>query len=203
MKMDTEFEAKFYPINKGQIRKRIEKLGGSLVIPERKMRRTIADRFNNSWMKQAHLRIRDEGNLVRLSAKRNAGEKGKLTDQKEIQVEVSSYKETYRLLKSVGIKFNYYVETLRETWDIDKAEICIDTWPGLEPRLEIEADSEKAVKKVAEKLGFDWSEKIITAMPETYAKVYGIRVREVLKMMSNLTFENNPFKKLTKKSFKY
>ena len=59
--------------------------------------------------------------------------------------------------------------------------------------MEIEADSEEKVREVTEKLGFDWNNKIITPMPETYAKVYKITIDEVLAKMSNLTFENNPF----------
>jgi hypothetical protein len=35
--MDIEFEAKFYPVNKDEIRKATEKIGAKLVKPERKM----------------------------------------------------------------------------------------------------------------------------------------------------------------------
>lgn len=193
--MEIEFEAKYYPVDKNEIRVKLKEVGAELTIPERKMKRVVADRRANPWMKCDHLRIRDEGNLIRLSAKNNAEEGGKLADQKEIDTEIGSYDLAFRLLKSAGIVFNYYVESLRETWELNGAEIYIDIWPGLEPRLEIESDSEKKVKKIAEKLGFDWSQKIITPMPETYAKVYKIGIDEVLEKMSNLTFENNPFKK--------
>ena len=106
----------------------------------------------------------------------NAEEQGKLTDQQEIDVEVKDYDKAVQLLKSAGVTFSYYVESLRETWELDGAEIYIDIWPGLEPRLEIEADSEEKVREVTEKLGFDWNNKIITPMPETYAKVYKITI---------------------------
>ena len=191
--MDVEYEAKFHPVDKTEIRKKLQEVGAELTIPERKMRRAVADRRSNPWMKSDHLRIRDEGNLIRMSAKNIAEEGGKLTDQGEIDTEVSSYDNTFRLLKSAGIVFSYYVESLRETWELDGAEIYIDIWPGLEARLEIEADSEEKVREVTEKLGFDWNNKIITPMPETYAKVYKITIDEVLAKMSNLTFENNPF----------
>lgn len=194
--MDIEYEAKFHPVDKTEIRKKLQEAGAELTIPERKMRRAVADRRSNPWMQCDHLRIRDEGGLIRLSAKNNAEENGKLTDQQEIDVEIKDYDKAVQLLKSAGIVFNYYIESLRETWKLDGAEIYIDTWPGLEPRLEIESDSEEKVKTLADKLGFDWAEKIITPMPETYSKVYGMTIDEVLAKMSNLTFENNPFKKV-------
>lgn len=194
--METEFEAKFFPIDKEEFRETLRKVGAKLIIPERKMRRAIADRRTNPWMKSDHIRVRDEGNVIRLSVKIHAKEDGKLTDQKESSIEVQDFESTIDLLKAAGIVFNHYVENLRETWEFDGAEIYIDTWPGVEPGLEIEAGSEEKVKQVAARLGFDWRQKIITPMPETYAKVYKIDIEGVLNKMTNLTFENNPFKGL-------
>lgn len=197
--MEVEFEVKFYPINKEQVRKKLKLLEAKLIHPERKMRRAIADIRVNPQLKCDYIRVRDEGNAVRFSAKTHAEETGKITDQKEIDVEVSNYDKTINILKNAGLIFNSYQETLRETWELDSAKIEIESWPGIKPRLEIEADSEESVKDMAEKLGFDWSKKIITAMPEIYSRVFNISLDEALELMSDLTFENNPFKRLTVK----
>jgi adenylate cyclase class IV len=145
------------------------------------------------------LRIRNEGNLIRLSLKRTADADGKLSDQKEIDVEVSDFGKTIEILKIAGIKFNRIQETLREEWEYKGVQITIDTWPGLETYSEIEATSEDEVKSIAQELNLNWDRRIITAAAEVYAKVYEIDINEVLEKISNITFENNPFSGLTKK----
>ena len=194
--MDIEYEAKFYPVDKEEIRKKLKKLGAKLAHKERKMRRTIADIRANPRLKCDYIRVRDEGNLIRLSAKIHAEEGGKMSDQKEIDVEVSDYDQTVRILESAGFIFNRYQETLRETWLLKGAEVELDIWPGLLTRLEVEASSEKKVKDICSKLELDWNKKYFYAMPELYAKVYNINLEEALEKTSNLTFENNPFKGL-------
>jgi len=87
MKIDTEFEAKFYPVNKDEYRKKLKSIGAVLDIPERKMIRIIADSRSNPILDKNHyIRVRDEGNLIRLSLKITADEGGNLSDQKELDV---------------------------------------------------------------------------------------------------------------------
>ncbi len=204
MEIKTEFECKFYPVDKIEYRKKLESIGAKLAIPERKMVRIIADsRLNPILPKNHYVRVRDEGNLTRLSLKITADEGGRLSDQKEVDVEVSSFDDTVQIMESVGIKFNRTQETLREEWEYKGAQITIDTWPGLDTYSEIEADSEEKVKEIAEDFGFDWNRKIITAAAEVYSRVYNIDIEEVLKKITNITFENNPFEGMQKHELVY
>lgn len=197
--MDTEFEAKFYPVDKNSLRNKLKSVGAKLVVPERKMFRLIADWQDNPVIKKkSYLRIRDEGDLVRVSLKNTARENGKLTDQKEIDVEVSDFNKAQKILEGCGINFNRKQETMREEWEFDGAQVTIDTWPGLETLSEIEADSEERVKEIALKLGFDWGDRMIIPAAEVYAKVYALPMKEILKNISDITFRNNPFRDLKK-----
>ncbi|MEK7154908.1 MAG: CYTH domain-containing protein [Patescibacteria group bacterium] len=196
--MDTEFEAKFYPVNKDKYRQKLRSIGAKLIVPERKMRRAIIDALFHPEFTCDYIRIRDEGNLIRLSAKTHANQTGKLSDQKEIDVEVSDYDKTIQILEQMGYKPERYQETLRETWEFEGAEITIDTWPGLDSYSEIEVKLEGQIKSIAEKLGFNWDKKIITAAIEIFAEVYQIGIDKALDMTSNISFENNPFAKLVK-----
>jgi len=163
----TEFEAKFYPVNKDEYRERLRKIGAVLVTPERKMRRAIVDSDAYPQLNCHYIRVRDEGDSVRLSAKTHARIGGNIDDQKEIDVKVSgSYK---------------------------KAEITIDTWPGLDTYSEIEANSEAEVKKIALILDLDWEKRIITGIKEVYMAVYGMKIEDVTEKICYITFENNPF----------
>ena len=196
--MNTEFEAKFYPVDKEEYRKKLEAEGAKLTVPERLMRRVIADRRANPGLNCDYIRVRDEGNIIRLSAKIHANAEGKVGDQKEDDVEVSDFNTTVRILEDAGLKFNRMQETKREEWELDGATITIDTWPGLEPFTEIETVSSQKVKAIAEKLGFRWEEKILTAAAEIFCKVYGLTIDEVLEKISEITFENNPFSDMEK-----
>ena len=199
LKDTTEYEAKFYPVNKESYRAKLKSLGAVLLHPERKMIRIIADQHSTPLLgKNEYIRIRDEGNLIRLSFKTTADATGKLTDQKEIDVDVSDFEKTKLILEACGLIFNRKQETLREEWNYKNSEITIDTWPGLSTYSEIESPSEEEVKEIADELGFDWNKKIITAAPEIYAKVYGMSVDKVLDLVMNITFENNPFADLPK-----
>ena len=196
--MDTEFEAKFYPVNKEEFRKKLKDLGAKLVFSERKMKTVLGDKHNNPHLNCDYIRVRNEGNLIKLSAKIHAEESGKLSDQKETYVEVSDFDKTVEIFERSGLKLTYYQEKLRETWKFEEAEIVIDTWPGLESIVEIEADSEEKVKEVAKRVGFNWDKKILTAAAEVFAKVYGLSIDKILEKISNITFDNNPFKGMGK-----
>lgn len=196
--MDTEFEAKFYPVDKEEFRKKLQEIGATLKIPERRMRRLIADHHDNKGLKCHYIRIRDEGNAVRLSAKIHAEVDGSVGDQKEADVIVADFDKTKEILEQAGLKFAKYQESLREEWEFDGATITIDTWPCLETYSEIEASSEAKVKEIAEKLGFEWRNKLLFALDGLCAKVYGISEEEALKKISDITFEDNSFKGMKK-----
>lgn len=191
--METEFEAKFLDIDKQQYRDKLKSIGAVLVSPERKMRRVIVDRRVNKQFLCDYIRVRDEGDCVRLSAKTHARENGNIEDQKEVDVVVSDYDKTIEIIKLMGFNLDKYQETLRETWEYGGAEITIDTWPGLDTYSEIEASSEAKVKEIAEKLELDWNKKRITSITEIFMQTYNLGIDETLEKLSNITFENNPF----------
>jgi len=191
--MKTEFEAKFYPVNKEEYRKKLISVGAKLTIPERKMRRVIADQHDNTGLKCDYIRVRDEGNLVRLSAKVHAQEGGKVGDQKEADVVVASFEKTKEILELAGLKFAKFQESLREEWEYDGANITIDTWPCTETYSEIEASSEEQVKEIADKLELNWDGKLLLALDGLCSKIYGIDQKHALEKIKYVTFENNPF----------
>ncbi len=196
--MEAEFEAKFYPIDKDEYRKRLLSIGAKLAIPERKMRRVIADHHDNTGLICDYIRVRDEGNLVRLSAKVHAKDGGEIGDQKEADVEVYDFDKTKEILELSGLKFAKYQENLREEWEFEGATITIDTWPCTETYSEIEAKSEEQVKEIADKLGLNWEGKLLLALDGLCSKIYGITQEEALEKIKYVTFEKNPFEGMKK-----
>lgn len=118
-------------------------------------------------------RVRDEGDKITMAYK-NIPPDSAIDDQKEIEFEISDMNAGIEFLLALGARMTNYSETLRERWEMEGVEIDIDTWPHLEPYIEIESDSEDRVKRVAQALGFDWSEAKFCGAGKIYEMVYGI-----------------------------
>ena len=191
--METEFDVKFYPVDKEVIRKKLKKLGAKQLVLERKMKRVIFDKIANPKIKGNYLRLRDEGNCVRLSIKVHAKKGGRVSDQKEAEVEVADFDRTLGILRGIGLKETNYQESLRESWEYQGVKIEIDTWPGLEPLVEVEGQSEEEIRRVAEKLGFNWENKIFTGVLQIFAKAYGLSDEATWEKLRYLTFGKIPF----------
>ncbi|MFH1866591.1 MAG: class IV adenylate cyclase, partial [Patescibacteria group bacterium] len=147
--MQIEFEAKFTKIDKEKLRGKLKAIGAKLVRPEFLMKRVVFDppvKIKGGW-----LRVRDDGQKVYLSLKVVDG--SGIKDQKEIEVEIGDFSMGCKILESIGARRKAYQETKREMWKLSEVEFDIDTWPGLNPFLEIEGENEKQVKDVANKLG--------------------------------------------------
>ena len=191
--MKTEFEVKFYPVDKDDVISKLKVNGGVLVQTEVKTLIAAYNRQANPQIDGHYIRVRNEGDKVRLSIKINATEDGAVADQKEIDTIVSDFEATVQILEHAGLRRSGYQEKLRETWKLGTSEIVVDTWPGLEPYIEIEDNSEEAIRKTAALLEFDWQDKIITSVVEIYMDKYQLSGDKVLSLMGNATFDNNPF----------
>ena len=171
--MQIEYEATFENINKDEIREKLKKMGAVLVRPEFLQKRIPFNLPKEKRAKNKFIRVRDEGNKITLSYKSFEGDK--IEDQKELCLEVNNFEDAVELLKLIGCEPKSYQESKREIWKLDNVEIMIDEWPFLEPFIEIEGKSEEEVKKVSEKLGFDYSKALFSAASMLYQRKYNIK----------------------------
>jgi len=198
--MAIEYEATFSNVDKDKIRTRLQNIGAVLEYPETLQTRSNfnppQNKDNDSW-----LRVRDEGRgVITMSYKTVPDKADIISQQKEICLRVDSFEEAKVFLTSLGCQEKSYQETKRELWRIDGVEITIDEWPFLAPFLEIESNSEAAVKNVAEKLGYNYQEALFCNVFYLYSQQYGIPVDDLKKRtlteLSRLTFSSkNPFNK--------
>lgn len=192
--MKIEYEATFPNVDKEEIRKKLSDLGAELVKKEVLMRRSVFYLPNKKSLDSEWLRVRDEGDKITLSLKGLEG--GKIEGQKEICLVVDNQENAENFLECLGCEKKAYQETKREIWHLDNVEICIDEWPFLEPFVEIEGDSEGDVKKVSEKLGFNWEDAIFESVDYQYNKKYGISRETCCDNFPRITFDENPFENL-------
>ena len=168
--MKPEIEAKFLNINFDDIRARLTGLGAACEQPMRTMRRvTIENEFMRTG-KDAFLRVRDEGDKVTMTYKQF--DDLSVDGAKEIEVTVSDYEATVALLEQTGLSAVSSQETRRENWRLGDVEIMLDEWPWLKPYIEIETESEAAIKQVAEQLGFDWDNAVFGDVMAAYRAEY-------------------------------
>lgn len=190
--MYTEYEATFLNIDKDEIRGRLRGVGATLVRPEYMQKRIAFDLPSEHGSIHEWVRVRDEGDKITLSYKKIDGDE--IHNQKEIQITVDDFDKAVELLSAIGCGAKAFQESKRELWKIDDTEITIDEWPFLEPFVEIEGESEEVVRKVAEKLGFNWSEAKFCAVGALYEMKYGIDAHRINKETPRITFDmENPF----------
>jgi len=177
-----EHEVKFLQINPEEIQEKLKAIGANKV-GDFFYRRRVFDYPDWRLDKAASwLRLRDEGDKVMLSFKQRLGadaHDGTTQDEgmKEIEVEVSDFNKTADLIFHLGFIEKHYAENKRTRWKKGNVEFDIDTWPELEPYLEIEAPSYEEIDQAIVELGLNAKEKKIFTTNQVYA-LKGITVAD-------------------------
>jgi adenylate cyclase class 2 len=167
--MNIEYEAKFLNIDIDSIRDLLKKHNGNLVKPMALMKRTI---FENDEMRKndAFIRVRDEGDKITVTYKMFSDLS--VDGAKEIEMNVSNFDAAVQILSKLDLNLKSIQESKREVWKIEDVEIVIDVWPWLNPYVEIEGDSEDAVRKIADELGLKWSDALFGDVMAAYRNQY-------------------------------
>ncbi|MBT5346457.1 CYTH domain-containing protein [bacterium] len=188
--MKTEFEATFSCVDHEQLRKKFNDLGASLVQKEFIQ---IRSNFNlPTANKNAFVRVRKENDKITLTLK-VFEDNDSIHRQKEVELKIDSFEEAISFLEFTGFKQKNFQETKRELWEIDGCQIMLDTWPFLDPFIEIESINEENVKKLSQKLGFNYIHAIFDSVDYQYAKKYNIS-RDKVNQTKILSFNSkNPF----------
>jgi adenylate cyclase class 2 len=190
--MQIEYEATFIPVDKDEVRAQLKSAGAKLVRSEFLQKRSVFHLPQGHDITGGWARVRDEGNRITLSIKIVNG--SNIEDQKESQIVIDSFEEGKQILMLLGCREKAYQETYRELWKLDGVEITIDTWPFLEPFVEIEGESESVVRSVAEKTGFDWSQAQFCAVGTLYSKKYNLSTEIINDRTPRIVFNmENPF----------
>ena len=190
-----EIELKFYPIDKDDIRERLRSAGFEMTTPEFMMTRATFDapHLPGSWG-----RVRVEKDKITMSIK--CGKKQCITGTSEASLKVDNFGAAVNFMIAAGFIKAGLQENLREIWKRDDVECVIDTWPGIEPYIEIESElpdenmAATAVYKAAEDLGFKKDDAMFGSTDLVYEKALGIPLKE-FNALPEVTFANPPNKK--------
>lgn len=219
MKDFTEYEINYFFVDADEVRANLQAMGATLEydkvfqkryifkIPEQVKVKELSSKLD-SYTQQGSLegfmyllpygdyvRIRDEGNQkITFSVKIHTYHEGKMSDQKEAELEISQPEEVKNILIESGFSIKNYQENYREKWDIgDECTLTIDWWPYLDPYVEIEGESEDRVMEKAHQLGLIEKENssllqsTVGSVAYIYACTYNMSEDEMLSE-SELTF---------------
>lgn len=190
--MEIEYEATFTDINKDDIRERLKKINAELIKPEFLQKRVVFNLPKGHERSGGWLRVRDEEDQITMSLKIVDGDK--IQDQKEIQLKIDSFEDARQFLINIGAEEKAFQESKRELWKIDGVEVTIDEWPFLEPFVEVEGKSEVDVKKISEKLNFDYYKAKFCSVDMLYHEKYDVSVEKINNETPKILFEmDNPF----------
>lgn len=180
----------FGDINPNSIRKALSQNDAALVEKEFLQRRYVFDLPTSH--KGRWLRVRDNGTKTTLTYKETGTT---IEERKEIEVTVSSLDETVELLQRIGCKATSFQESRREQWKLGGAEVTIDTWPHIDPFVEVEAGSAEEVENASTKIGLDYKKAIFESVNALYKRRYGKTIEDVSSQgFLSLAFDSpNPF----------
>ncbi len=188
--MQKEIEIKFLSVDKELIRTQLLEQGFVCTVPEFLMKRKTFHPLStdkNEWF-----RVRKESDKITMTYK--CIHSNDLSGTEEVEITVDDFDNTTEILLKTGLRNTSTQENLREVWRSGEVEICIDTWPGLRPYIEIEAPTEKQVIFMVEKFWLHFEEGLYGWSEAAYEKELWIPISELV-TLPEITFANPPKKR--------
>jgi adenylate cyclase class IV len=189
--MNKEIEAKFLHVDKETIRNKLLEIGFILKHSEYTMKRKTFDFSKISPNKNKWGRVRQEFDKVTMAIKEIVGTG--IKDVYETELIVNDFDNACLLFEECGILAKSFQENKREEWFDSGVSITIDTWPGLHPFVEIEADTVDLVKEYSKKLGFIYEQAVFGSIDAVYEIELGIP-KSIFILLPEVTFANLPIK---------
>ena len=173
--MNIENEKTILDIDKKEFVAKLLIAGAKEVCPERKQIRCVYDIDPNNKNKWMRLRTNGEKTTLTIKEISNNSKVG----AKEIEIEVSDFEETNKILEELGYHARNRQENLRHIFEIDGAEVSIDTWPMIPPYAEIEAEDLSQIENVLNTLDVDRNKTTKLDVVSIYNEIYGIDVMAI------------------------
>ncbi len=185
MKFDQELEVKFYLSDLPALEERLKALGARLVQPRM---HEVNLRFDTSVGELARsfrvLRLRQD-TAARVTYKGPGSEQGGARLRQELEFTVSDFDTARALFEALGYEVYLMYEKFRATYALEGVLVTLDEMP-YGSFAEIEGPDGESIQAAAEKLGLDWSKRIL----DSYTALFD-RVQEGLGLkFRDLSFEN-------------
>jgi adenylate cyclase, class 2 len=172
---NIEYECTYLDVDEKQFIKKIENLGAQKVgeFFQRRYTYDFNPKINNKW-----IRLRTNGDKTTLAIK-EIFDKNSIGGNRELEIEVSDFEKTNKILLELGYKYRNYQENFRVIYKLDNIEFDIDSWPLIPKYVEIEGKNELEVKKIIEKLDLDKNKITNYDVTSIYSEIYNIDILNI------------------------
>ncbi|RLB85714.1 MAG: class IV adenylate cyclase [Deltaproteobacteria bacterium] len=179
---NLEIEVKFYLSDMDSIRDRILDFGA--VSRERVFETNLRfdDADNHLIKKKSLLRLRQDTKTILTFKSEPPFKDDQFKILRELEVEVSDFATMKHILESLGFREEQVYEKWRETFILNRTNLCLDTMPYGD-FLEIEGQKDD-IKKLASQIGLKWEKRILL----NYLAIF-----EIIKQKLNLPFYDVTF----------
>jgi adenylate cyclase class 2 len=172
-----EIECRFLEIDKDALVKKLLELGahdeGETMLEE-----TIIYDNDLKWKDENRfVRIRKIGDKVKLSYKQHVSHTVDGTE--EIEFGIDDFQKAELLFKAIGLNPCRHQQKKRHTLTLNDVTFDIDTWPQIPTYVEFEGESEDALKKAAELVGYEWKDAVFHNAGWIIENKYNIPVRSM------------------------
>lgn len=178
--MNIEYELRVLEIDIDNVIKSLEKIGAER-IGAFEQKRYVYD-FKPA-VKGKWIRLRSNGIENTLTIKEIIN--NKIDGTKELEIEVSSFEETNKILNKLGYKHRSFQENNRIEYKLNNVKFDIDTWPMIPTYLEIEGKDELEIKKALNLLNLTNPKITTLGVDAIYKEIYNINIDNI----TNLLFE--------------
>ena len=172
--MHTEYEARVLEVNKEELVKKLTELGAEKTADFDYRRRVY--NFNpvtdHKW-----IRLRTNGTKTTLTIKQILD--ATIDGTKEMEIEVSNFEETDKILNELGYVSHTYQENKRIRYVLDGVEIDIDTWPYIPTYVEIEGKNVEEVESMIDKLNLDKTKQTSIDVQGVFREFYNIDIAKM------------------------
>ena len=172
--MHTEYEARVLEVNKEELVKKLTELGAEKIADFDYSRRVY--NFNpvtdHKW-----IRLRTNGTKTTLTIKQILD--ATIDGTKEMEIEVSNFEETDKILNELGYVSHTYQENKRIRYVLDGVEIDIDTWPYIPTYVEIEGKNIEEVESMIDKLNLDKTKQTSIDVQAVFKEFYNIDIAKM------------------------
>ena len=189
--MKKEIEATFLSVDKNSMRTKLKEARFELKTPEYVMRRKTFDFSHVAPGRNKWGRVRQESEKITMTVKEVRG--SGINDTYEVELTVNDFDTAAAFFEACDIPAKAFQENMREVWVRDGVEVTIDTWPGLNPFVEIEGTNEQIVREISNELGFDFEKAVFGSIDLVYEKELGIPAETIIRL-PQITFANPPKK---------
>ncbi len=174
---NREIEVKFLEVDKLKLIEKLISLGasdrGEEIITEQ-----IFHDVNGDWYAQRKFcRIRTTSKGITFTYKHV--EQRTATGTVEIEFAITEPDKIKSFLEALGLVMDREQEKTRHKFHLGEVIVDIDTWPKIPTYVELEGQSEEAIKDASIKLGFDWSKGIFGTADTVIREVYKLDLRNI------------------------